>query len=82
MDRDELALIEAAAAQDVNIQKNAAGKWEVGLSIRTDPLTVENARRADTFLSGDRIRLANVRELPREMTTEQARREFGLEPLA
>jgi hypothetical protein len=80
VDLDDLALIEAAAAQNVNLHKNAEGMWEVGAPIRTDPLTPENARQAETFLSGGRIRLPDGRQFPRVMTTEEARKTFGLAP--
>lgn len=79
MDRDELAIIEAAAAQGVNVHRNAEGKWIVGLTTATDPLTVTNPRQADTILSGGMVRLENGRTLKMEMTAEEARKEFGPE---
>lgn len=76
--RDDGALIEAAATQGVNLHK-VTGGWKVGLTVKPDPLTIENTRQVDTFLSGGRIRLADGREFKRVMTTEEARRVFGLE---
>jgi hypothetical protein len=80
MNRDDLALIEAARAQDVNLHKNDDGNWEVGLSVSMEPVPPGMARRADAFLSGDRIRLADGREFKRVMTPDEARRTFGLDP--
>jgi hypothetical protein len=79
MDRHDLAIIEAARAEGVNVTKNAAGRWEVGLSTATDVPTAAKPRQADAFLAGGTIRLAGGRTLKREMTDEEARKEFGLD---
>jgi hypothetical protein len=82
MDRDDYALVKAAADQSVHLSKNASGDWEVGMMPNLEPLTPGTARQAETWLSGDRIRLPDGREFKRVMTTTEAREAFGLEPLA
>lgn len=79
MDRDELAIIEAARAQGVNLHKSAEGNWIVGLTTATDPVTASNPRHADAFVGGGMIRLASGRTLKMEMTDAEARNEFGLD---
>lgn len=79
MDRDDLAILEAARAQDINLRKTADGMWEVAPLVRVEPLSVETARQADTFLSGDRIRYADGREFKRLMTTAEVREVLGLD---
>lgn len=79
MEREELAIREAARGQDLSVHRDAAGMWSIGLSTATEPLGIE-ARQADTFLSGGRIRLADGREFKREMTTTELRSALGLDP--
>jgi hypothetical protein len=79
MDRDDWALLEAAKGRNVHLSRNADGDWEVGPMPNLEPLTPANARPAQTFLSGGRIRLPDGQEFKRVMTTAEARREFGLE---
>jgi hypothetical protein len=78
MDRDELAIIEAANRQGVNVHKNADGNYEVGLTTSIDPVTPGNPRTVDTFIGGGMITLESGRTLKRTLTPDEARREFGL----
>jgi hypothetical protein len=78
MDRDELAIIEAANRQGVNVRKNADGNYEVGLTTSTDAVTPTNPRKVDTFIGGGTITLESGRTLKRSLTPDEARREFGL----
>ncbi len=82
MDRDDYALIKAASDQNVHLSKTDDDAWEVGIMPNLEPLTAESARRAETILSGDRIRLPDGREFKRLMITAEARDTFGLDPLA
>jgi hypothetical protein len=82
VDLDDYALIGAAADHNVHLSKNADGNWKVGMMPNLEPLTVGIARQAETFLSGDRIRMPDGREFKRVMTTAEAREAFGLDPKA
>jgi hypothetical protein len=82
MDRDELELTNAAESQEVRLRRTGDDSWEVGMMPNLDPLSIEVTRQAETFLSGDRIRLPDGREFKRVMTTAEAREAFGLEPKA
>jgi hypothetical protein len=79
MDRDELAIIEAAQKQGVSVHRNAAGNYEVGLTVRADPLTADNRREVDALLGDGMIRLASGRTLKMELRPDEARKEFGVE---
>lgn len=81
MNRDDWALQRAAEDHGVHLIKATADTWEVGLMPNLDPLVPGEPRQAETFLSGDRIRLPDGQVYPRSMTTAEARRLFGLEPL-
>jgi hypothetical protein len=43
-------------------------------------LTADNRSEVDALLGGGMIRLASGRTLKMELTPEEARREFGLDP--
>ena len=77
MDRNDLAIVEAAAAQDVSVHK-ADGVWKVGLSPATIGLSAAKPAQVDTFIGGGMIRLGTGRILKMEMTDQEARAEFGL----
>lgn len=81
MDPEDWALLNAATDQNVHLTKTGDDAWEVAMMPNLEPLTNETARHAETFLSGDRIRLPDGREFKRVMTTAEARRQFGLEPV-
>ena len=76
MHREEWALFNAAADQDVHLTKIGDGRWEVGMTLEAD-LAAHDEQQVETLLSGDRIRLPDGREFKRVMTTEEARRAFG-----
>jgi hypothetical protein len=82
MSPEDWELFRAATDQDVHLTKTRDDAWEVGMMPNLGLLTNESARQAETFLSGDRIRLPNGREFKRVMTTAEAREAFGLDPIA
>jgi hypothetical protein len=82
MDRDDHTLIQAAADQNVHLTKTGGDAWEVGMMPNLEPLTPGAARQAETWLSGDRIRLPDGREFKRVMTTAEVREALGLDRLA
>jgi hypothetical protein len=79
MDRDDLALVEAADKQGVSLTKTGDDSWSVGMAPNLEPLTPGTARLAETFLADGRIRLPDGREFKRVMTTKEARIAFGLD---
>ena len=82
MNTNDLELLNAATDQNVHLTKIGDDSWEVGMMPNLEPLTIETARQATTYLSGNRIRLPDGREFTRLMTTTEARREFGLEEVS
>jgi hypothetical protein len=82
MSPEDWELFNAATDQNVHLTKTGDDAWEVGMMPKLEPLSIETARQATTFLSGDRIRLPDGREFKRVMTTAEAREAFGLDPLA
>lgn len=77
MDRNELAIHDAASAAGLSVHKNVDDSWSVGSSSATELLGID-ARRADTFLSDGRIRLADGRVLKRQMTVSELRVALGM----
>ena len=81
MDRDDYALIAAAADRNVHLSKTGDDAWEVGAMPDLGLFTNESAGQVATFLAGDRIRLPDGREFTRVMTTAEARETFELDPI-
>jgi hypothetical protein len=78
MDVDDLAIIEAARARGVSVRKDDAGKWEVGPPPALEPLGPTGPTEPAAIISGRRIRFPDGQTFPLEMTTEEARAEFGV----
>ena len=79
MDAEDWLLFNAATDKNVHLTKTGDDAWEVGMMPNLEPLTPEAARRAETLLSGDRMRLPDGREFKRVMTRAEARSAFGLD---
>jgi hypothetical protein len=82
MSPEDWELFNAATDQNVHLTKTGDDVWEVGMVPNLGLLTNGSARHAETFLSGNRIRLPDGREFKRKMTTAEAREGFGLDPIA
>jgi hypothetical protein len=79
MDRDELALRDAAAKQGLSVWKNDDGTWSVQAAPSVVPLSSRPVT-VDTFIGDGSIRLADGRVFPLKMTTTEVRTALGLDP--
>jgi hypothetical protein len=78
MDREELGYHDAAKRKNLSLHKNDDGTWSLGAPPSTQPLTVR-PEPIETFVSGDRMRMADGQEFKRVMTTAELKEYLGLD---
>jgi hypothetical protein len=79
-DRDEVRYHEAAAKQGLSLWRRGDDSWSLGAAPHLEPLQPGRPiEPAATFISDDRIRLADGRTFKREMTTDELRAALGLD---
>jgi hypothetical protein len=79
MDRDELRYREAAQRKNLSLHKNDEGTWSLGAPVSTEPLTSGGSKPIETFISDDRMRMADGQEFKRVMTTAELKEYLGLD---
>jgi hypothetical protein len=78
MDRDELRYREAAHRKNLSLHKNEDETWSLGAPTSTEPLTAR-PKPIETFISGDRMRMADGQEFKRVMTTTELKEYLALD---
>jgi hypothetical protein len=80
MDRDELQYHEAATRQGLSLHRSGNDSWSLGPPPSIEPLSP--SRRVEpslTFVSENRVRLADGRIFKRAMTTAELRVALGID---
>jgi hypothetical protein len=80
MDLDGLRYHEAATKLGLSLWRHGNDSWSLGPPPATEPLQPGRpVQVSETFISEDRVRLADGRIFKREMTTAELRVALGLE---
>jgi hypothetical protein len=79
VDRDEVRYHEAATKRGLSLWRRGEDSWSLGKAPNLEPLQPGRPiEPSETFISDDRIRLADGRIFKREMTTAELREALGI----